>query len=502
MVGLLVACSERVEEAPPEPPCDATWASFGDPWFRSWCTACHSSTLPAEDRYGAPLGVDFDTLEAVRAFAPAIRAAATGGAPTMPPGGGPTAEERAALEAWLDCGLPGTSEPPEPGCEAAIPVAGELRLTSADEVARACDAGPIEVGGALLVEVDAELSCVCAVGGDLTIGAAARRVVLPELRSIAGDLVPGAALEELDLRSLATVGDLVLADLQALRAARTGALREVGGSFRLERLPLVGEVDLSRLEAVAADLVLDDLPAVVVLQGEGYALRGVGGDLVLRGMPAWRGFYGFGQLEEVGGDLVVADDDGLTRLDGFTALTRVGGDLVVSDALALRFLDGFDQLEEVGGDLVLARNPALESEDTFAMLARVGGAVRLEELPALVVRQGLTRISGVGSLVVDGLPRTSSLALSSLARCDGALVVSRAGLTSFARPAELTAVGGDLVVEGNLPLVALPGWASLDAVGGDLRVVDNPSLPAAEAEAVAAGVGSVGGVVDVRDNGP
>lgn len=75
-----------------------TWDSFGDGFFRTYCTACHSSTTP--DRHGAPSGVDFDTERGAEAWFGRVRARALD-AQTMPIGGGITVEDRALLDRYL-----------------------------------------------------------------------------------------------------------------------------------------------------------------------------------------------------------------------------------------------------------------------------------------------------------------------------------------------------------------------------------------------------------------
>jgi uncharacterized membrane protein len=89
------ACQER---APP-----LTWASFGQGWMGKHCVGCHSSLLPEAERNGAPVGIDLDTWEDAVAWGPRIAARSLGDAPTMPPGGGPSVEERRLLAEWLEC---------------------------------------------------------------------------------------------------------------------------------------------------------------------------------------------------------------------------------------------------------------------------------------------------------------------------------------------------------------------------------------------------------------
>jgi hypothetical protein len=46
---------------PTDPP---TYANFGQSFFSTYCTECHSQTSP--DRQGAPVTIDFDTRSLVR----------------------------------------------------------------------------------------------------------------------------------------------------------------------------------------------------------------------------------------------------------------------------------------------------------------------------------------------------------------------------------------------------------------------------------------------------
>lgn len=84
-----------------------TYQSFGAPFFASYCTGCHSAKLAPELRAGAPPGIDFDTLDGIRARADRIYARAADDHTTMPPAGGPSAEQRRMLGDWLACGTPG-----------------------------------------------------------------------------------------------------------------------------------------------------------------------------------------------------------------------------------------------------------------------------------------------------------------------------------------------------------------------------------------------------------
>jgi hypothetical protein len=117
---LLVACTGDVEDpipvvtpdAPPLPdasgcPPDSFLAydNFGGPFMRQYCTGCHSTALTGAMRKDAPVGVDFDTLEQVRADTDRIYDLAAE-SDAMPPGGGPHPDDRTLLAEWLLCGAP------------------------------------------------------------------------------------------------------------------------------------------------------------------------------------------------------------------------------------------------------------------------------------------------------------------------------------------------------------------------------------------------------------
>ncbi len=104
LLALLVGCGAAETS---EGTCDRdpplSYTNFGQGFLGRHCTGCHSSLLPEGHRVGAPLGVDLDTLEGLRQWAERVhvRTVPTDGG--MPPGGGPTEEERAMLSEWLEC---------------------------------------------------------------------------------------------------------------------------------------------------------------------------------------------------------------------------------------------------------------------------------------------------------------------------------------------------------------------------------------------------------------
>jgi hypothetical protein len=101
---------------PDEAPTCGTWETVGHPFVLEWCTSCHSSRLDGDGRYGAPDGVDLDTLAGVRRWSERVSARALAEGADMPPATQAPPEARAAVAAWLACGAPG-SEATLPGGE-------------------------------------------------------------------------------------------------------------------------------------------------------------------------------------------------------------------------------------------------------------------------------------------------------------------------------------------------------------------------------------------------
>ena len=80
--------------------------NFGGPFVLTWCAGCHSAALPEGSRQNAPITVNFDHVEDVRAHAARIWARAADDNAQMPPAGGPNASDREQLGEWLACGAP------------------------------------------------------------------------------------------------------------------------------------------------------------------------------------------------------------------------------------------------------------------------------------------------------------------------------------------------------------------------------------------------------------
>jgi len=105
VIVLAVGCGDDTSEPAVSACSTLTYQNFGEPFVLDWCRGCHSSGLPDDMRQGAPLDVNFDDLDHVRAWSVRIATRSAGPLPTMPPAAGPSQEERDMLAEWIQCGM-------------------------------------------------------------------------------------------------------------------------------------------------------------------------------------------------------------------------------------------------------------------------------------------------------------------------------------------------------------------------------------------------------------
>jgi uncharacterized membrane protein len=111
LASLLTACDEGSPTGATCPPTTApTYASFGQGFFSTYCTSCHSAN--STNRHGAPGSQNYDTEADIIKHAADIDAAAAAGPDAtntfMPELGGtvtskPTQAERELLGQYLAC---------------------------------------------------------------------------------------------------------------------------------------------------------------------------------------------------------------------------------------------------------------------------------------------------------------------------------------------------------------------------------------------------------------
>ncbi|MBX2802339.1 MAG: hypothetical protein KTR31_31955 [Myxococcales bacterium] len=426
-----------------EDPCDdpaLTWHQAGEPFLDTWCTPCHSSAVTDQARLGAPVGNDYDTWSSVVPHASAIRDQLTTDPPRMPPAGGADPVEIERFVDWLDCGLPGGEAEPVAACDVARPVPGDVVADSG-----LCSVGTVAVAGNLEVSSEVDVSCVCRVGGALEV-VGAGEIALSQLASVHGTVTVTGGTQMLRMPRLTSIGglssdaDLELLDLQALKAVG-GDLRvqgsalsrlsidhvvTIGGTLHVSAAPSLEVIRVDRLERVAGDLILsqlpalqrwqtthglveiggrleiDDAPALSHIDGLS-ALSTAGGDLVLTRTGA-RSIRGIDRLLHVPGDVRIEDHPALTELSAIADLATVDGDLVIRDLSQLATVDTFVFVTHVGGDLVIEGNDALKALPTFTTLERVGGDLVIRDnplLPSAAVTELATSVTVKGAVVTE-----------------------------------------------------------------------------------------------------
>ena len=76
------------------------WSTWGQPFFRTWCSGCHGADAP--ERYGAPDWLVFDTEAQVYNHRSLIRSSVLE-RQSMPLGGGLPEQESESLDLFLRC---------------------------------------------------------------------------------------------------------------------------------------------------------------------------------------------------------------------------------------------------------------------------------------------------------------------------------------------------------------------------------------------------------------
>jgi len=97
---------ESFAQRPCPPDSILTWENFGASHLLAHCTGCHGRGRIGDERSGAPMDITFDDPPSVREHADRIWARAADQNDTMPPVGGPDAEQRRLFGEWIACDAP------------------------------------------------------------------------------------------------------------------------------------------------------------------------------------------------------------------------------------------------------------------------------------------------------------------------------------------------------------------------------------------------------------
>jgi hypothetical protein len=355
--------------------------------------------------------------------------------------------------------------------------------TSRDELARLARARVITGHLAIAARGAVELPALELVGGSVIIADGATRVRLPALTAVSRDvIVHGAALTDVALPALATVGDrLRVVDARALAPVVLPALTRVGGDVVLARVP---SVSAPRLATIGRNLELGMIRGVVAMP----ALREVDRHVVLHSRSGRLDLPGLERVEDLRIDFELG-------LDAITlpSLRLVRGNLVVSSPtlarLSLPALERvFDRvavggtadpingvaygsgwaahtkrltavempnLVDVGVSMTVANAPQLATL-TLSRLATVKGTLRFEALPRLraVDLRGLTAVPPAGFGLIVARTGLNALRLPGLQGTDGHVYLGNNPRLADVDLGALTA-GSSLTIENSAVLVSL-----------------------------------------------
>jgi hypothetical protein len=312
-------------------------------------------------------------------------------------------------------------------------------------------------------------------------------IAFPKLTQVDGDVVIAGN------QSMTTLSLPVLATAEGLTVEGNAALTAISGINALTSVLYIDVFDNGALTSISGFTALDSVADVLAVSLN----------------PSLTTVSGFGALQTVGGRVVFFEDVALTSVSGFGMLQTIGpGGLEFINDPALTTVTGFDVLETVEGPLRFRRvtgfpTPlALSTVPSFNMLTTVGGELFFGSLPALTTLPTFPALTEVGSLTVQTTGITTLSGFAALERTTGTdpgnfnggwfYIINCDSLTTVTGVGALTETTGDFGVAFNAVLTDLSGVTSLTTVGYDFQVSDNPMFPACEADAMAAGLTSVG----------
>lgn len=452
-----------------------TWDTFGDAFFRTWCTVCHSTQVTDIGRQGAPVGVDFDTWEGVVENLGTIQAFALGAEPLMPPAGGVPEADRLLLEEYLTCGAPGTQT--DDMCASVSAIDGPLTVSTQSQADELCDGGLSVLGDVTLGGGDLHWDCLCEIQGDLWVDGATE-VSLPNLTTLSGNLsaVDAAGLRVLQANALNAIGgQLVVSgntELQTLSLPDTVA---VAGDVSVVDNTLLEALGLDTLSTVGGHLTVGGSPLVEGL--DLHRLLDVEGDFAISGMDGLLTLRSMGTVDSVGGVLHISANAGLLDVDGFDRLTSVGG-LQVEANPSLETLAGFFLLTEVTGNVLIAGNVELIGVLGLSMANIVSGDVEVRDNPQLMVLNGPVSLTEIGGSLrlVDVPMLTDQSGLTAVNTLGGDLEIVRTGLTGVSDLDLIGTIPGRVTVAENGQLAALDFLGGVHTIGGVLEIADNAAL--------------------------
>lgn len=342
-----------------------------------------------------------------------------------------------------------------------------------------------------------------------------------QLETIAGDFYASYKVSDFSgLEKLKSVGgDLTINSLPVSSIDELGALENVGGTLKIENnANLVNLNGLSSLEAVGANLVITSNYGLNDCHGICNLLEndGVTGGVVISANPSdcssqsevittcttdslivenqndANNFATAHPGATANGDLIIGSlqsyVSGLSNLNGLNQLTKVTGSLIISHTADLSTLNGLHNITSIGKDLILSNNLKIVDLQALSSLIYVGGSIIISN------NAKLTNVNGLGLSTVGNF-------FGPLGPSDDLIIKNNPSLVHVDGLSNLTKVGGDLNVSGNVVLVDCDGLCALlqnSGVNGSIIIENNPSSCSNEVEVTN---GCVVAIEDIQNDG-
>jgi hypothetical protein len=316
-------------------------------------------------------------------------------------------------------------------------------------------------GKLTISSASADLSCLCAVDGDVAITAAAGDVSMPLLASVGGSFVAtGAGVSSISAPDLASIGGEVAVDgLPALVTLDLTSVTSVGGSFSVSNNPQLTNALLDRVSTVAGDFTLLANPKLAVWRGQ-QAPRSISGDILVVGNNALPLLDAFGRLATVAGDVTISENAGLASITGFETATAAHGTFTISDNAALTLLVPLPDVLAIDEGLVITGNPKLTDIEGPLFVTSIGAG-----------------IPGAPGLVIDGNPSLKTMddfpALTAVSAVD---ISFDGALSRLDFLYALQTVDAGITFDSDSAAVGLFGFFALDQVGGEIAIKRSPKI--------------------------
>lgn len=332
----------------------------------------------------------------------------------------------------------------------------------------------------------------------------------PNCNVILGDVTIGDVFSNNNINNLNGLN--ILTSIEGLlKILNPDSLTSLSG---LDSLTVIG----GNLEIVSAN----DLTS---LSGLGN-VTSIGGDLNIRLTHSLVSLSGINSLDSIGGSLWIYHNHDLTSLSGLNSLSSINGGLSVILNNYLQSLDGLDNIDPASIEDLLIHDNALladcEVQSICDYLKSPNGVVNIYknrygcQSPAEIANScgntmpclpfgnyyffnqteidnfqtnypGCTEL--MGNVTLEGNDITNLDSLIVLTSIEGSLNMScinlmgfpcNPSLSSIAGLANLTSLGGNLYLQGNISLTNLEGFEGLDSIGGNLQIEWNPLLSTLE----------------------